>query len=187
MNIIVAEDDPFDNRIITQILINLGHEVRTYQTGDEAWAAFQEQPADVIVSDWIMAGLGGLDFCIRLRELNLKNYVYFIMVTGGRTNASDHDVAAKAGVDDFLIKPVSTDQIWRRLFVAKRILDFTTHIKQLRALLPTCTCCKKTRTDGSYWRSFEAYIDELGDEDSTFYVCPACQEAESLRAARAKA
>ena len=182
MKIIVAEDDPLTRDIIVQILKNLRHDVRAYATGDEARKAFREEPAEVIFSDWVMPGMDGLEFCRSLRELESKNYVYFILATGGRTSDTDHDAAVHAGVDDFLIKPVHPDEIWRRLFVAKRILDFTRHIRQIKELLPACMYCKKIRDDSDYWRNFEAYIQEQPNEDSTAYICPDCQQAQAYGA-----
>jgi len=182
MNIIVAEDDPLSKDIITQILKNLGHEVRAFATGDEAWASFKVEAADVIFSDWVMPGMDGLEFCRCLRQSEPKNYVYFILATGGRTGDTDHDAAVRAGVDDFLIKPIRPDEIWRRLFVAKRILDFTHHIRQIKALLPACMHCKKIRDDSDYWQNFEAYIQEQPSDDSTAYICPNCQQEEAVRA-----
>ncbi|MEI8235248.1 MAG: response regulator [Verrucomicrobiota bacterium] len=184
MKMIVAEDDPISRDIIIRILTNLGHEVRAYLSGDEAWAAYQAEPAEVIFSDWLMPGLDGLDFCRRVRQASVKKYVYFIIATGGRTGDADHDAAVRAGVDDFLIKPINPDDVWRRLFVAKRILDFTRHIRQIRALLPACMCCKKIRDDSAYWQDFEAYIQEQPNEDSSAYICPDCQRVQAEAAAQ---
>ena len=181
MNIIVAEDDPLSREIIIKILQNLGHTVRAYATGDEAWDAFQTAPAEVVFSDWVMPGMDGLEFCRRLRQVDSKNYVYFILATGGRTDETDHDAAVRAGVDDFLIKPVWPDEIRRRLFVANRILDFTRHIRQIKALLPACMYCKKIRDDSDYWQNFEAYIQEQPNDDSTAYICPDCQQTQAVR------
>ena len=181
MKIIVAEDDPLSKDIIVKILKNLGHEVRAYSTGDEALAAFQLEWADVIFSDWVMPGMDGLEFCRRIRESNPKNYVYFILATGGRTSDTDHDAAVRTGVDDFLIKPVHPDEIWRRLFVATRILEFTRHIRQMKALLPACMYCKKIRDDGDYWDNFEAFIQEQPVEEASAYICPDCQQTHPER------
>lgn len=184
MNIIVAEDDPISREIIIRILNNLHHQIRVFPTGDEAWASFNEQPAEVIFSDWLMPGMDGLEFCRKIRNAGSKNYVYFILATGGRTGDTDHDAAVRAGVDDFLIKPVHSDEVWRRLFVAKRILEFNRHIRQIKALLPACSSCKKIRDDSDYWHNFEAYIQEQPSEDSTNYICPECHNAQLERAKR---
>jgi len=129
-----------------------------------------------------MPGMDGLEFCRSVRQSESKNYVYFILATGGRTGDTDHDAAVRTGVDDFLIKPIHPDEIWRRLFVAKRILDFTRHIRQIKALLPACTYCKKIRDDSDYWQNFEAFIQEQPTEASTAYICPDCQQAQADRA-----
>lgn len=185
MKIIVAEDDPITREIIAKILRNLGHEVRAYETGDEAWEANQADPAEVLFCDWVMpGGLDGLELCLKIRQSESKNYTYFILATGGRTGDADHDAAVRAGVDDFLIKPINPDEVWRRLFVAKRILDFTRHIRRIQALLPACMYCKKMRDDNAYWSDFEAYIQEQPTEDSNTYICPDCQRAQADAAAR---
>lgn len=183
MNIIVAEDDLLTREIIVKILKNLGHEVRPFATGDEAWAANEQEQAEVIFSDWLMPGMDGLELCHKIRHSNSKNYVYFILATGGRTEDADHDAAVRAGVDDFLVKPINPDEVWRRLFVAKRILDFTRHIRRIQALLPACMFCKKMRDDNAYWTDFEAYIQEQPTEDSNTYICPDCQHAQADAAA----
>ena len=85
----------------------------------------------------------------------------------------------RAGVDDFLIKPINPDEIWRRLFVAKRILEFTRHIRQMKALLPACMYCKKMRDDSDYWENFEAFIQEQPTDDSNAFVCPDCQHSKA--------
>lgn len=178
MKVIVAEDEIISRELIIRILKNLGHEVRVFPDGNEALAAFQEMPSDVdvIFSDWMMPGIDGLEFCRAVRHTQTQNYVYFILATAGRTSEADHDDAVRAGVDDFLIKPIQVEEIRRRLFVAKRILDFTRHIKQIKALLPACMYCHKFREDSDYWQSFEAYIQDRPSEDSSDYVCPECYE-----------
>ena len=96
---------------------------------------------------------------------------------------SHHDAAVGAGVDDFLIKPILAEDVRRRLFVAQRILDFTRHLQQIKALLPACMYCKKMRDDGDYWQNFEAYIQEQPNEDSTAYICLDCQQSQATHAA----
>lgn len=178
MKIIVAEDEIISRELIIRILQNLGHEVRVFPDGDQALAAFHENPTevDVIFSDWMMPGIDGLEFCRAIRHTQTKNYVYFILATAGRTTEADHDSAVGAGVDDFLIKPIQAEEVRRRLFVAQRILDFTRHLQQIKALLPACTYCHKLREDSDYWQNFEAYIQERPDDISSNYICPDCYE-----------
>lgn len=178
MKILVAEDEIISRELIIRILENLGHEVRIFPDGGSALAAFKENPAgvDVIFSDWMMPGLDGLEFCRTVRRTPAKNYVYFILATAGRTTEADHDAAVSAGVDDFLIKPIQGEEVRRRLFVAKRILEFNQHLKQIKSLLPACLYCHKLREDNNYWQNFENYIQEHPDDNSSNYICPECYE-----------
>ena len=79
-------------------------------------------------------------------------------------------------MDDFLVKPLDADSIWRRLFVAQRILQYTVTIRQLKDLIPICMYCKKIRDDSDYWQSIEAYIREHTGSDFSHGICPDCSE-----------
>jgi len=176
MKIIVAEDDPVSRERLKSTLSKLGHEVEAFAHGGEAWDAFQNSKVRLIISDWIMPEMDGLDFCRAIRKANGLDYVYFILVTALRTDSADYDRAVKAGVDDFLVKPLDAGSIWRRLFVAERILNYTVTIKQLQDLIPICMYCKKIRNDRDYWQSIENYFHEHTGSDFSHGICPDCLE-----------
>ena len=176
MKIIVAEDDPVSRERLTHSLCKLGHEVQAYNNGREAWEAYQESDARLIISDWMMPEMDGLSFCRAVRDAREKEYVYFILVTALKTASTDYDRAVQAGVDDFLVKPLDIDAIWRRIFVAERILHYTSTIRQLKDLLPICMYCKKIRNDSDYWQTIENYIHEHTGSDFSHGVCPECIE-----------
>lgn len=119
-----------------------------------------------------------------MRERPNTEYTYFILVTAERTEEQDYEAAITAGTDDFLAKPITRDAIWRRLRVAKRILGFTKHIRQLEALIPICSYCKQVRDDEDYWKSIEEHVQTHTGSRFTHGVCPECfdrvmQEIES--------
>ena len=176
MKIIVAEDDPVTRERLCNTLFILGHDVRAFENGRQAWAAFKSNPTQVIISDWIMPELNGIEFCTSVRNAAMKDYVYFILITALRTDNSDYDRAVQAGVDDFLVKPVGPGDIWRRLFVAERFIQYTAQIKQLHDLIPVCMQCKKVRDDSEYWQRLEQYIEDHKGADFRYGVCPNCQE-----------
>jgi len=176
MKIIVAEDDPVSRERLTHSLCRLGHEVSAFGNGLEAWESYQTSDARLIISDWMMPEMDGLDFCRAVRGAQGKEYVYFILVTALKTAGADYDRAVQAGVDDFLVKPLDTDAIWRRIFVAERILHYTSTIRQLKDLLPICMYCKKIRNDSDYWQTIENYIHEHTGSDFSHGVCPECIE-----------
>ena len=82
MKILVADDDPTSRLIVQTALRNLGHECDTATNGTQAWDAFRSQQPDVVISDWMMPGLTGLQLCRNIRDHNSGGYVYFVMVSG---------------------------------------------------------------------------------------------------------
>ena len=158
--------------------------------GEEAWTLFQAGGVRVVVSDWMMPRLDGLELCRRIRARLDSDYVYFVLLTGNSANDENQRIAAEAGVDDFLTKPLDQQEMWMRLRVAERILRYATQVSQLEAFLPICSYCKKIRDDKNYWQQIESYINQRTGTDFSHSVCPDCYqrvimpELEKLRAAR---
>jgi PleD family two-component response regulator len=176
MKVIVAEDDPVSGARITALLLSLGHEPVVCENGLEAWKAFDREPVRLIISDWMMPEVDGLQLCKMVRERPRTEYTYFILVTAEHTADQDYDKAIRENVDDFLIKPLDRGAIWRRLRVAERILSFTTEIRQLKTLIPICMYCKKIRDDSDYWEQMEHYIHEHTGSDFSHGICPECYD-----------
>jgi len=176
VKILIAEDDTVSRERLKFTLARYGHETEAYANGAEAWEALQASQARVIISDWMMPGMDGLELCRAVRERRGHDYVYFILITALRTENIDYDNAVAAGVDDFLIKPIDPDAIWRRLYVAERILNFTVQIRQLKDLIPICMYCKKIRNDRDYWQNIENYIHEATGSDFSHGICPDCYD-----------
>lgn len=188
VKILAVEDDAVARAILMKALLRLGHEVVLAPDGEAAWAAVQEDPVRVVVSDWIMPGIDGLELCRRIRARTGFEYVYFILLTARDASPENQNAAADAGVDDFLTKPLDVSELWTRLRVAERILRYTTQVRQLEELLPICSYCKKIRDDQNYWQQIEGYISERTGSDFSHSVCPDCYsrvvlpELEKLRA-----
>jgi DNA-binding response OmpR family regulator len=176
MKILVAEDDMISRKLLTTTLKQFGHEVQAYCTGTEAWVEFDRSPVRVIVSDWLMPGVDGLDFCRKVRARERTEYTYFILLTANVQGNETYLEAMNAGIDDFLAKPLDRDQIWMRLKVAERILKYTTKIQALESMLPICSYCKKVRDDNNYWQQVETYVSEHMGASFSHSVCPRCYE-----------
>ena len=101
----------------------------------------------------------------------------FILRTSQETKPENYDLAATAGVDDFLSKPLDRPTIRMRLRVAERILRFTAEIRQLKDLIPICSYCRKMRNDDNYWQLVETYIGEQTGSRFTHSICPTCSAA----------
>jgi len=132
------------------------------------------EPARVIVSDWIMPGMDGLELCRRVRARVKTEYVYFILLTSREADLENQRAAIEAGVDDFLVKPLDRQELWMRLRVAERILRYATQVQQLEAFLPICSYCKKVRDDQNYWQQIEGYINARTGSEFSHSVCPDC-------------
>ncbi len=176
VKILVAEDDKINLAVIRQSLIGLGYDVATVADGVAAWKYLESQPVRVIVSDWAMPRLSGLELCRRVRSRTQGDYIYFILLTGKDANEANRREAMDAGVDDFLTKPLDPNELQARLHVAERILRYTTQVRQLEGMLPICTCCKKIRDDQNYWQQIETYINERTGTEFSHAICPDCYE-----------
>lgn len=176
MKILIAEDDSVARAVLRQTLRKLGHETIEAADGEEALRKLEADPVRVIVSDWMMPKLDGLELCRAVRGRVGVDYVYFILLTGKSADAENQREAIEAGVDDFLTKPLDMQEIWMRLRVAERILRFATQVSHLEAFLPICGYCKKVRDDQNYWQQIEDYINARTGTDFSHSVCPDCYQ-----------
>ena len=176
MKVLVADDDPIAVAVIEAALRKRGHECLTVTDGQAAWERWHEQPVRVVVSDWLMPGLDGLELCRRIRQ-HPGDYTYFILLSNVSASGGNLEQAAEAGVDDFLNKPVNPQELWLRLRVAERILDFANKVQQLESFIPICSYCKKVRDDKNYWSQIEAYINSRTGSRFSHGVCPSCYDS----------
>lgn len=189
MKILTVEDDIVARTVLGRALKRLGHEIVETADGETAWSFLQKDSVRVVVSDWMMPRMNGLDLCRKVRSRVGGEYVYFILLTSSDATEENQRSAADAGVDDFLTKPVDLTELWTRLRVAERILRYTKQVRQLEELMPICSYCKKIRDDQNYWQQIEGYINERTGSEFSHSVCPDCYtrvivpELESMRRA----
>ncbi len=174
MKILIAEDDPVSVKILQFTLEHYGHEVVSAADGEEAWQLFDRDPVRVVVSDWMMPRVDGLELCQKVRSRPKTDYTYFILLTAINTGRENLRKAMDAGIDDFLTKPLDREAVMMRLRVAERILEFTTQIRQLKELIPICMYCKRVRDDQDYWQQVESYIHAHTGSNFSHGICPEC-------------
>lgn len=177
MKVLAVEDDAVARAVLRQALRKLGHDVVEDHDGGTAWQRLQTEHVRVVVSDWLMPNVDGLELCRRIRANVGDEYVYFILLTGSDATEENQRMAADAGVDDFLTKPLNLNELWMRLRVAERVLRYTTQVRQLEEMLPICSYCKKIRDDHNYWQQIEGYINERTGSEFSHSVCPDCYKA----------
>lgn len=128
MKILIADDDDITRLLLGSALTKLGHEVQEAINGREAWEAWQTGEFPLIISDWMMPDLDGLDFCRQIRAQQRAGYTYVILLTSlsGKTNYLE---AMTAGADDFITKPFEKEALGARVRVAERILALEANLR----------------------------------------------------------
>lgn len=173
MNVLIAEDEPVSRQVLQSILVGAGHHVTAVADGGAALDAWRLTEVRVVISDWMMPELDGLELCRRMREERRDRYTYYLLLTG-RGGKASYLAAMDAGVDDFITKPVDGDELKARLRVAERILGLRQRMDDLEGLLPICSYCKRIRTEQGEWSGVERYIEQRSDAEFSHSICPDC-------------
>jgi diguanylate cyclase (GGDEF)-like protein len=134
LEVIVVDDDPASRDALCAGVVSLGHRCRSVASGTEALAAHAERRADVIVSDWAMPGMDGMELCRRVRALHACNYTY-LLFTSGHAGKRDFVDAVRAGADDYLSKPIDLDDLEARLIAAGRVVSAYRQLAQRNVAL----------------------------------------------------
>lgn len=127
--ILVADDDRASRVVLRYHLEGLGYEVVLAEDGVEALAQLEQSGARIVISDWMMPRLDGIDFCRQVRARRDRPYTYVMLLTA-RTVREDRLEGLRAGADDFLTKPVDVPEMLARLNVAQRILTMEQELRQ---------------------------------------------------------
>ena len=135
MKVLIAEDEPISRRMLARQLEKWGHDVTASNDGAAAWDAFLDGDFDIVVCDWEMPKLTGVELINRIRREQNKAFVYIIMLTA-RTETEDVVEGIGSGADDFLSKPFERDELEVRLLAGERIVrlerDLTHRTRELR-------------------------------------------------------
>ena len=125
MNILVVEDDPVSAELLGAVLEQDGHHVVLAANGREAMNLLRTQNLPLVLSDWEMPEMDGLELCRAIRSEEFGHYVYVIMVTA--LQGTRHLVEGlAAGADEFMSKPLVPEELAVRLRTAERILSLET-------------------------------------------------------------
>ena len=132
--ILVVDDSAAQRTLLTRLLRRWGYAVREAASGEEALALCRTVPVDMVLSDWMMPGMSGIDFCRAFRELPRSGYGYFILLTS-KTDKGAVARGLQEGADDFLSKPVSPEELQARLTAGERILRMERELQEKNRLV----------------------------------------------------
>lgn len=123
--ILVVDDDPILRRMLSSTLEQAGFEVVSAQNGCDALSKLSEGNIRLVISDWLMPEMDGIDLCCRIRTGDFGNYIYVILLTS--MDSVDQRVQGLvAGADDFVSKPFHPSELVARVKVGQRILQLET-------------------------------------------------------------
>jgi two-component system cell cycle response regulator len=130
--VLIAEDDPICRRVLQSRLGSWGFQVISAEDGLEAWDILRQDNApDLLILDWMMPGIDGLELCRRIRKRQHVIYPYILLVTG-KDGIQDVVRGLEAGADDYLSKQLDPTELRARLQVGKRILTLQHELIQAR-------------------------------------------------------
>jgi len=125
VRILIVDDDEIALEALRHALTHAGHEVESARNGRQALDILRLDNCRLVISDWMMPEMDGLELCRRVRSEEFPGYIYFILLTsrGGTDNVVE---GLSAGADDFLTKPFDRAELQVRVRVAERVLALET-------------------------------------------------------------
>jgi len=190
IQLLVAEDDPVSRKLLTANLAKWNYDAIMTEDGIQAWEVMSgPDPPKVLILDWMMPGLDGLQLTERIRQSDGISSVYIILLTAKGRN-EDIVAGLNAGANDYITKPFHPQELHARVAVGIRMAELQlalhekvtalekalSEVKELRGLLPICSYCKKVRNDDNYWEHIERFIGEHSHAEFSHGICPDCYE-----------
>ncbi|MGR3364134.1 MAG: PP2C family protein-serine/threonine phosphatase [Maritimibacter harenae] len=132
--VLVVDDSRAQRRMLVGTLTRLGFDVIEAATGEDALGVLSAHDIDLVLSDWMMPGMTGLDLCRRFRALPRDHYGYFILLTSKNEKGAVAE-GLDIGADDFLTKPVNPDELRARIAAGDRILRMERELTEKNRLV----------------------------------------------------
>ncbi len=120
-HVLVVDDSRAQRHMVSMQLRRWGYRVTECESALAALALCRVSDIDIIISDWMMPGMTGLEFCREFRGLDRESYGYFVLLTSKSEKTEIAD-GLEAGADDFLTKPVASNELRARLRAGERML-----------------------------------------------------------------
>jgi DNA-binding response OmpR family regulator len=200
IKILIVEDDVFFRRVLEKRLAGEGYLVCAAADGREGMKSIVTFEPDLVISDWMMPHVDGLELCQSVKTGLKEAAPYFILLTA-KGEVSDRLLGLETGADDYLVKPCDQGELMARVRAGLRIVlmaqDLRHTIDELRVvnidlaaardelnrvvgLLPRCCVCQDVRTSSGTWKDLDTCLANSALMRSENHMCPKCQAAHHL-------
>jgi DNA-binding response OmpR family regulator len=197
IRVLIVEDDPFFQRVLHKRLTAESYQVQVANDGREGMKAIVAWEPDLVISDWMMPQVDGLELCQSVKTGLRESAPYFILLTA-KGELSDRLLGLETGADDYLVKPCDQAELLARVRAGLRIVlltrDLRDTVTQLREtqnelgharrqggplhdLAALCPFCRRAQTTDQRWRELESYLTEQGVGPLSAETCPDCRAA----------
>lgn len=133
-DVLVVDDSRAQLRLLASILTRWGFRVTEAASGEEALERLAGQSFDLVLSDWVMPGMTGIELCERCRAMGGDSYIYIILLTS-KNEGGDVARGLAAGADDFLSKPVDRTELQARIAAGERLIAMQRAVVEKNHLL----------------------------------------------------
>jgi DNA-binding response OmpR family regulator len=174
MNVLLVDDDRTTRILLEAALRREGWTVFPTENGRDAYELHCRENVHLVISDWNMPRMDGLELCRRLRASRANAYTYFILITATNLSRGSCERALGDGVDDFLMKPLDFVQVGLRLHAARRVLSYANRLRELESVIPICAHCRRLRDDRDAYLPMEEYFAKRAAVQFSHGVCPDC-------------
>lgn len=202
--ILIVDDEPENLKSIVRFIeINeLPYDIYQALSGETALEIARAKWPDLVISDWNMPHMDGLELIRNLKANESTRDIPVIMFTGVMTTSEHLELALEAGAVDYIRKPLDPIELRARMRTVLQLSDSfkkvkkqkeqlqaqnrlletkqaelqnaLENIKTLRGLIPICAHCKKIRDDEGFWKQVETYVSEHSLATFSHGLCPSC-------------
>jgi sigma-B regulation protein RsbU (phosphoserine phosphatase) len=129
MRVLIVDDEPVNRMVLSRKLRQWGHDPVAAENGSHAWEMMQAEPFRLVITDWVMPEMDGIELTRRIRALPSNGYTYVLLLTA-QTGVEALVEGIEAGADDFVSKPFQMEELRARLRAGERVLQLESDLAE---------------------------------------------------------
>ncbi len=182
--ILIVDDEVLIRESLQADLNHIGYQTSTADNGEAALAELDRNNYDLIVTDLMMDGIGGIELIGLVKE---KDPILPVIIITGYGELESAIQALRLGAADYLLKPYNPDELMLRINNCLEKRELQKKIKAYENILPVCCECKSIRDDAGKepgsgdWLSFEEYLQQTTGVELSHTFCDKCMQKERQR------